>query len=116
MIRKGGDRGQTQRRGRTMPALPALMDAPQGKKCCNSVHEESQESLDELVLAMGKRLQAEYIEGAIPYLREHEAELWAQLEALDREESLEALLTYERLFFEGLSRYVSHLEASCQAA
>ena len=96
--------------------MPALMDAPNAKRCRNSEHEESHESLDDLVLAMGKRLQAEYIEGAIPYLREHEAELWAQLEALDREESLEALLTYERLFFEGLGRYVSHLEANRQAA
>lgn len=86
------------------------------QECCNSVTRISQESLEDLVAAMGKRLQAEYIEGAIPYLREYETGLWAQLEALDGEESLEALLTYEHLFFEGIRRYLSHLEAGRQAA
>jgi hypothetical protein len=65
--------------------------------------------LDTLISAMGKRLQAEYVEGAIPYLRKHEPVLWAKLEALDRLESLEALLEYEGLFFEGLRRYVAFL-------
>lgn len=102
-----------QRKGR---AMPALLEAPRVQDCGNRVTGLSQESMVDLVLAMGKRLQAEYIEGAIPYLREHEAELWAQLEALDREESLEALLSYESLFFEGLRRYVSYLEAQRQAA
>ena len=96
--------------------MPALLEAPQAKNCSNLVDGVSQESLDELVVAMGKRLQAEYIDGAIPYLRKHEPELWAQLEALDRDETLETLLAYERLFFEGLRRYVSHLEALRQAA
>ena len=72
--------------------------------------------VDSLVTAMGKRLQAEYIEGAIPYLRQNEPELWSQLESLDQEESLEALLAYERLFFEGLRRYLCYLEAQRQAA
>jgi hypothetical protein len=72
--------------------------------------------LDELVVSMGKRLQAEYIEGAIPYMRACEPALWAMLEALDRENSLEALLEYERLFFEGLRRYLTHLEQGRQAA
>jgi len=54
--------------------------------------------------AMGRRTQAEYLDGAIPYLREHEPALWATLTALDDEETLEALLAYERLFFEGLHR------------
>ena len=85
-------------------------------RCSNSVVELAQASLDELVIAMGKRLQAGYINGAIPYLRQHEPEVWAQLEALDLEESLDALLMYERLFFEGLRRYLSHLEAERQAA
>ena len=49
--------------------------------------------------AMGRRTQAEYLDGAIPYLREHEPALWATLTALDEEETLEALLAYERLFF-----------------
>lgn len=102
-----------QRRGR---AMPVLLEAPNVPECGKTVAGLSPESLDDLVRAMGKRLQAEYIEGAIPYLREHEAELWAQIEALDREESLEALLAYERLFFEGLRRYVSCLEARRQAA
>jgi len=96
--------------------MPALLEAPQVKDCSNPVTDVSQESLDELVVAMGKRLQTEYIQGAIPYLRVHEPELWAQLEALDRDETLGALLAYERLFFEGLRRYVSHLEALRQAA
>jgi hypothetical protein len=60
--------------------------------------------------AMGQRLQAEYLPGAIPYLREHEPELWAGLTALDAEETLEALLAYERLFFEGLRRCHLHLQ------
>ncbi len=101
------------RKGR---AMPALLEAPQVQDRDNRVTELSQESLDDLVRAMGKRLQTEYIEGAIPYLRAHEARLWAQLEALDQDESLEALLAYERLFFEGLRRYVSYLEAQRQAA
>ena len=96
--------------------MPALMEAPEVHNCSKSGREMGNVSLDELVVAMGKRLQAEYIDGAIPYLREHEAELFAELEALDRDESLEALLAYERLFFEGIRRYVSHLEASRQAA
>jgi hypothetical protein len=96
--------------------MSVIMQARDVRECGNLDTGVSQDSLDGLVVAMGKRLQAEYIEGAIPYLRGHEAELWARLEALDREESLEALLTYERLFFEGLRRYVSYLEAGRQAA
>jgi hypothetical protein len=96
--------------------MSVIMQTRDVPECGNPDTGVSQDSLDGLVVAMGKRLQAEYIEGAIPYLREHEAELWARLEALDREESLEALLTYERLFFEGLRRYVSYLEAGRQAA
>ena len=96
----------------------ALMKPKELGNCTrrNSGNELTQMSLDELVVAMGKRLQAGYIDGAIPYLRQHEAELWAQLEALDLEESLDALLKYERLFFDGLRRYLSHLEAQRQAA
>ncbi len=72
--------------------------------------------LETLIAAMGKRLQAEYVEGAIPYLRTHEPELWAALEALDHEESLDALLRYEQLFFEGLQRYVTFLSGERKAA
>ena len=96
--------------------MPVLMEAPRIQDCGHPSGNSDQESLDELVVAMGKRLQSEYIEGAIPYLREHETELWTQLETLDREESLEALLAYERLFFEGLRRYLTYLEAKRQAA
>jgi hypothetical protein len=73
-------------------------------------------ALEALVVAMGKRLQAEYIPGAIPYMRECEPALWAKLEALDCQDSLEALLEYERLFFEGLRRYLTTLEQARQAA
>ena len=99
-------------------AMLALMNPKELRNCTsrNSGNEPTRMSLDELVVATGKRLQAGYIDGAIPYLRQHEAELWAQLEALDLEESLDALLKYERLFFEGLRRYLSHLEAQRQAA
>ena len=97
-------------------AMAALLEARQAKNCSNPVDEVSQEALNELVVAMGKRLQAEYLDGAIPYLRQHEPEFWAQLEALDQDETLETLLAYEGLFFEGLRRYVSHLEALRQAA
>ena len=72
--------------------------------------------LEALVAVMGKRLQAEYIGGAIPYLREREPELWRELEALDQEQSLEALVAYERLFFEGLRRYLAHLDGEREAA
>ncbi len=96
--------------------VSASVEVPEVQQRGNPVTGISQESLEDLVAAMGKRLQAEYIEGAIPYLREYETELWAQLEALDREESLEALLAYEHLFFEGIRRYLSHLEAGRQAA
>ncbi len=65
--------------------------------------------LDSLIAAMGKRLQSEYIEGAIPFLRKYEPQLWSELEALDREHSLEALMRYEQLFFEGLRRYLIYL-------
>ena len=75
-----------------------------------------EEDIERLVVAMGKRLQAEYVAGAIPYLRDREPELWAKLEALDKEDSLSALLEYERLFFEGLRRYVAHLAGDRQAA
>lgn len=96
--------------------MPALMEAPKLPKCGNPSTDITREALDDLVLAMGKRLQAEYVEGAIPYLRECEPELWARLETLDQEQSLEALLAYERLFFEGLHRFVSRLEAQRPAA
>ncbi len=96
--------------------MPVLLDAPNASSCDKGDSSMDETSLEELVVSMGKRLQAEYIEGAIPYLREHEAELWNRLEALDQEDSLEALLEYERLFFEGLRRYVNYLEAGRQAA
>lgn len=94
----------------------ALLEAPKALGCGNRGGGTTPVSLDDLVVAMGKRFQAEYIEGAIPYLRQYEPELWSQLEALDQEESLEALLAYERLFFEGLRRYLCYLEAQRQAA
>jgi hypothetical protein len=75
---------------------------------------ESSHDLESLISAMGKRLQSEYIEGAIPFLRKHEPDLWNKLEELDREESLAALMAYERLFFEGLRRYLKFL--NCKAA
>ena len=81
-----------------------------------SRNEEQVADLEALITAMGKRLQAEYVEGAIPYLRTYEPELWATLESLDREESLEALLRYEQLFFEGLQRYVTFLSGERKAA
>jgi len=58
-----------------------------------------------LVSDMGTRLQAQYLDGAIPYLREAEPELWARLLALDEDDSLGALLAYERLFQHGLARF-----------
>jgi hypothetical protein len=78
--------------------------------------EEEVADLEALIEGMGKRLQVEYIEGAIPYLRQREPETWARLEVLDREETLEALLEYERLFFEGLHRYVAYLNGERRAA
>ncbi len=96
--------------------MPYLVNDREGLKCSESPPHLGERDLNALVAAMGKRLQAEYIEGAIPYLREQEPELWARLEALDREESLPALIEYEHLFFEGLHRYIAFLEARQEAA
>ncbi len=97
--------------------MPALIVAPDARECGNPATDAlNRMPLDDLVVAMGKRLQAEYIEGAIPYMREWEPALWAKLEALDREDSLEALLQYECLFFEGLRRYLTSQEKGRQAA
>jgi hypothetical protein len=110
---KNKETGRTLRRRNSMPAL---LEAPKAQGCGSPDSGATPVSLNDLVVAMGKRFQAEYIEGAIPYLRQSEPKLWAQLEALDQEESLEALLAYERLFFEGLRRYLCRLEAQRQAA
>lgn len=114
MIRKE-KAGHLKRRRRGV--MPVLIEAPDARDCGNSANEAlNRMPLDDLVVAMGKRLQAEYIPGAIPYMRECEPALWAKLETLDCQESLEALLAYERLFFEGLRRYVTSLEQERQAA
>lgn len=89
--------------------MPALIET-------SEVREESQGELEALITAMGKRLQAEYVSGAIPYLRTYESALWQRLEALDRDQTIKALLEYERLFFEGLRRYVAYLEEHRRAA
>ncbi len=65
--------------------------------------------MDYLIAEMGRRLQSRYIEGAIPYLRKHEPDLWKQLDALDGVQTAEALTAYELLFFEGLRRYLTYL-------
>ena len=89
---------------------------PRGRWDDRKEIEKDTADLEALISAMGKRLQGEYIEGAIPYLRKHEPELWTKLEVLDREESLEALLEYERLFFDGLHRYITFLDGTRKAA
>ncbi len=89
---------------------------PRGRWDDRKENEKDTADLEALISAMGKRLQGEYIEGAIPYLRKHEPELWTKLEVLDHEESIEALLEYERLFFDGLHRYVTFLEGTRKAA
>jgi hypothetical protein len=96
--------------------MVALLQVRDGRGYGNETTEMSMTDLNALVLAMGKRLQTEYVEGAIPYLREHEPTLWARLEVLDRENTVAALLEYERLFFEGLDRYVRFLEGERRAA
>jgi hypothetical protein len=93
-----------------------LLEPPEARKLDPPRTELPAKDIEELIVAMGKRLQAEYIEGAIPYLRTHEPELWAEMERLDREDSLSALLTYERLFFEGLRRYCDFLGRQRMAA
>jgi hypothetical protein len=90
-------------------AMPVLIEAPEVKA-------DVPVDLEALVVAMGKRLQAEYVSGAIPYLRAHQPALWERLEALDGEETVEALLEYERLFFEGLRRYLTYVEEQQRAA
>ena len=89
---------------------------PRGRWDDRKEIEKDTADLETLISAMGKRLQGEYIEGAIPYLRKHESELWTKMEVLDREESLEALLAYERLFFDGLHRYIIFLDGTRKAA
>lgn len=87
---------------------------PRGKPA--GAGEPEAADLETLIATMGKRLQAEYVEGAIPYLRAHEPDLWARLNQLDGEESLDALNEYELLFFEGLHRYVGFLSGKQKAA
>jgi hypothetical protein len=112
----GKGKASHRKRSRRGP-MPALIDATEARDCGNSANDVlNRIPLDDLVVAMGKRLQAEYIPGAIPYMRESEPSLWAELEALDRQDSLDALLEYERLFFEGLRRYVTSLDQRRQAA
>jgi hypothetical protein len=93
-----------------------LIKAPKTTTEDTDISEIDRKALESLVSAMGKRLQSEYVEGAIPYLRKREPELWVELERLDGEESVSALLAYERLFFEGLRRYVAFLEKQRKAA
>lgn len=95
--------------------MQAVLKAPTARAVRNNQSEQFAD-LESLIMAMGKRLQAEYVEGAIPYLRAYEPELWATLESLDREESLDALLRYEQLFFEGLRRYIAFLSGERKAA
>ena len=94
----------------------ALLERPTPRGRRDDRKERDTADLEALISAMGKRLQGEYIEGAIPYIRKHEPELWAKLEVLDREESIEALLEYERLFFDGLHRYLTFLDGTRKAA
>jgi hypothetical protein len=96
--------------------MPTLLERRDDRICSSEATDMSIADLNALVLAMGKLLQSEYVDGAIPYFREHEPTLWARLEVLDREDTFAALLEYERLFFEGLHRYVRFLEGERQAA
>ena len=96
--------------------MQAILKTPTLRTVQVEPNEHQGADLEALITAMGKRLQGEYIEGAIPYLRAHEPELWAKLEVLDREESLDALLCYEQLFFEGLRRYMAFLGGDRKAA
>jgi len=96
--------------------MGTVLKAPMNRTSRKASTEHDVTDLESLIVSMGKRLQVEYIEGAIPYFRQWEPELWAKLEVLDREESLEALLEYERLFFEGLHRYVTFLSGERKAA
>jgi len=95
--------------------MQAVLKAPSPRTLQES-RSEQVANLEALITAMGKRLQVEYIEGAIPFLRAQEPALWAKLEMLDREESIEALLEYEQLFFEGLHRYMAFLSRERKAA
>lgn len=96
--------------------MPTLLERRDDRMCSNEAIDMSMTDLNALVLAMGKRLQGEYVDGAIPYFREHEPALWERLEMLDQENTVAALLEYERLFFEGLHRYVRFLEGERRAA
>ena len=96
--------------------MHTMLKTPSPRISMESRSEQNVADLEALITAMGKRLQIEYIEGAIPYLRAQEPDLWAKLELLDREESIEALLEYEQLFFEGLHRYMAFLSGERKAA
>jgi hypothetical protein len=96
--------------------MPTLLEHRDARSYGIEATEMSMTDLNALVLAMGKRLQSEYVDGAIPYFREHEPALWARLEVLDQEDTVAALLEYERLFFEGLHRYIRFLEGERRAA
>jgi hypothetical protein len=89
--------------------MDAVLELPRLRHAVRETPSELPADLASVIAAMGKRLQAAYIEGALPYFQAHEPELWAQLAALDEEESFAAALAYERLFLAGLLRYARSL-------
>lgn len=92
--------------------MDAVLELPRLRHAVRETPAAPPADLAAVVAAMGKRLQAAYIDGALSYFEAHEPELWAQLLALDEEESFAAVLAYERLFLAGLLRYARSLAAA----
>jgi hypothetical protein len=90
-------------------SMDAVLEVPWTRGVVREAPGAWQAEMATRVAAMGLRLRAAYLDGAIPYLREQEAELWAELGRLDEEDSPAALVAYERLFLEGLLRYGASL-------
>ncbi len=89
--------------------MEAVLDRPQHQLAVREAAGSRRDDLAQVVAAMGRRLQRVYLEGAIPYLRQHEPALWEELRLLEEEDSFGAVAAYERLFLAGLLRYAAAL-------
>ncbi len=89
--------------------MVAVLELPETRSVVQEMPEAWLPEMGGRVAAMGERLRQAYVDGAIPYLREHEPDLWSELTRLDAEDSPGALDAYESLFMEGLLRYAAAL-------
>ncbi len=89
--------------------MEAVLELPEIRWEVREAPEAWPAEMGPMVAAMGQRLRRAYVAGAIPYLRDHEPDLWSELTRLDADDSPAALEAYESVFMEGLLRYVAAL-------